>query len=315
MKTDYNLITKTFHKDTKNGVINLCIALTKQDEEHPVFCRLFKDLEPFRGFIVHKEFNFISTTSQNSEEFTDFDKRDMVIFVISRNTHSSEWVIPEFLLYYSELVKKNKSIFINIRIDDVKTPYLLSSLSTIDLFEDYTLKYSQLFQILNINNENTTGNGIIIDTVSILNIAKSVSLEMVEYYSRNPKQLYSIDRRLFEQLVAHLFDKFGFEVELTKHTRDGGRDIIAIKNDIVKVKYLIECKRPDLGGYVGIKPVRELFGVLKDEKATKGILVTTSHFSKDANLFLERHIWELELKDFNGLMSWINEYRNILGRH
>jgi HJR/Mrr/RecB family endonuclease len=38
-----------------------------------------------------------------------------------------------------------------------------------------------------------------------------------------------LNRRLFEEFVAELFHEFGYEVELTKRTRDGGRDVIAIR--------------------------------------------------------------------------------------
>ena len=45
---------------------------------------------------------------------------------------------------------------------------------------------------------------------------------------RDPSQLCEIDRRVFEELVAELFDGFGYAVELTARTRDGGRDMIAV---------------------------------------------------------------------------------------
>ena len=131
---------------------------------------------------------------------------------------------------------------------------------------------------------------------------------MIEHFRRHPEELKRIDRRKFEELVAELFDTFGYDVQLTKRTRDGGRDIIAVENRIVQAKYLIECKRPDPGGYVGVRPVRELLGVKSDEKATKAILATTAYFSPDAMLFFDRNRWELEPRDFKGLMSWIDTY-------
>jgi HJR/Mrr/RecB family endonuclease len=107
-----------------------------------------------------------------------------------------------------------------------------------------------------------------------------------------------------------LFDGFGYKVELTAQTRDGGRDVIAIGGQEVEGKYLIECKRPDPGRRVGIRPVRELFGVKTDEHATKAILATTAYFTRDALLFFDRHKWELEPRDFDGLMNWISAYLN-----
>jgi hypothetical protein len=77
---------------------------------------------------------------------------------------------------------------------------------------------------------------------------------------------------------------------------------------LIDEKYLIECKRPDPGKTLGIRPVRELYGVKTVERATKAVLVTTVSFSRDAALFLEQNRWEIEGKDFDGLMGWINQY-------
>ena len=116
-----------------------------------------------------------------------------------------------------------------------------------------------------------------------------------------------MSRRMFEEMTAELFYGFGFSVELTQQTRDGGRDVVAIKNAESNLKYLIECKRPDPEKAIGIKPVRELFGVKADEGASKAILVTTTSFTSDAKAFSERHKWELELKEYKDLLRWLED--------
>ena len=105
-----------------------------------------------------------------------------------------------------------------------------------------------------------------------------------------------------------MWDGFGYEVELTQQTRDGGKDIVAVRKCHVNERYLIECKRPDPGNVVGVRPVRELYGVKVSEKATKAILATTAFFSKDAQLFFENNKWELEGRDYIGLREWIGAY-------
>lgn len=124
-----------------------------------------------------------------------------------------------------------------------------------------------------------------------------------------PDVFKQIDPRGFEELVAYLFGEFGYEVELTQRTRDGGRDIVAVKKAEVSARYLIECKHPPSGATIGIRPVRELYAVKVDEGATKAILATTSHFSRDAQVFFERHKWELEPRDFDGVMRWVAQYQ------
>ena len=143
---------------------------------------------------------------------------------------------------------------------------------------------------------------------TIIDVAKFIDSKLVAYFLKNPNELKTMDRRLFEELVAELFHGFGYEVELTKQTRDGGKDIIAIKQDEIKLKYLIECKRPDPGGHVNISTVRELYGVKSSERATKGIIVTTAYFSKDAKIFIDKHKWELEGKEYEDLRHLLEKY-------
>jgi HJR/Mrr/RecB family endonuclease len=145
---------------------------------------------------------------------------------------------------------------------------------------------------------------------SIIEVASFVDRALVERFQQYPDDLRVIDRRRFEELIAELFLGFGYEVELTQRTRDGGKDIIAIKRRTVNVKFLIECKRPDPENPIGIAPVRELYGVKVDEGASKAILATTSYFTPDAKIFSEKHRWELELRDFEAIKGWITEYLN-----
>jgi len=136
---------------------------------------------------------------------------------------------------------------------------------------------------------------------------------LIHYFSEHPEEMKTMNRRLFEEMIAELFSGFGYEVELTKQTRDGGIDIFAIKHSDVSVKYIIQAKRPKPEKPVGVDPVRALYGVKGDERATKAIFATTTHFTRDATMFFEKHKWELEQKDYEGIMEWINEYLKIKG--
>lgn len=143
---------------------------------------------------------------------------------------------------------------------------------------------------------------------TIIEVSKFVDDKIVSYFHKNPHELKTMDRRLFEELVAELFHGFKYQVELTKRTRDGGKDIIAIKQDDINVKYLIECKRPDPGNKVTIETVRGLYGVKTSDGATKGIVVTTAYLTKDAKQFIDKHQWELEGKEYEDLRCWLQKY-------
>src|ERR1700722_14117780 len=68
-----------------------------------------------------------------------------------------------------------------------------------------------------------------------------------------PKLLFEIPSYKFEEIIADIFSKDGFNVSLTKRTRDGGRDIIALRADLgIPCKYIIECKRYAKDQHVGV---------------------------------------------------------------
>ena len=129
-----------------------------------------------------------------------------------------------------------------------------------------------------------------------------------KYFKKYPEKLYEINSRKFEELIASIFKDFGFDVELTKATRDGGRDIIAsIKNSVYSLLAYIECKRyaPDNKVDVGI--IRNVAGVHYLRKPSKSIIVTTSFFTKDAQEEAKLIENQLDLKDYNDIKSWLEE--------
>lgn len=92
----------------------------------------------------------------------------------------------------------------------------------------------------------------------------------------------------FEHLVRELFEKEfsknGGEVKVTRASRDGGVDAIAFDPDPLRGgKIVIQAKR--YTNTVGVAAVRDLYGTLLNEGATKGILVTTSDYGSDAYNF------------------------------
>ncbi|MGG7468310.1 restriction endonuclease [Chryseobacterium arthrosphaerae] len=126
----------------------------------------------------------------------------------------------------------------------------------------------------------------------------------------NNEQLYKLHPREFEKLIAELLYNKGFEVELTKQTRDNGYDILAMKyiDGFSPIKYLVECKKYAENHKVGVEIVRGFKEVLSTEQANKGLIVTTSYFSKDAIKKQQETPLLLEYKDKNEVINWVNEY-------
>ena len=92
----------------------------------------------------------------------------------------------------------------------------------------------------------------------------------------------------FEHLIRELFEKefqsSGGEVKVTRASRDGGVDAIAFDPDPIRGgKIVIQAKR--YTNTVGVASVRDLYGTVVNEGATKGILVSTSDYGPDAYEF------------------------------
>jgi hypothetical protein len=141
---------------------------------------------------------------------------------------------------------------------------------------------------------------------TILDVSSVINRQLVEYFRLYPNRLFDLAPRQFEELVAELWAKFGWDVELTVPSRDGGRDVIAVKYSPAKARYLLECKR--WNRKVGVQVVRSFHGVVEDEQATKGLLVTTARFTGPAQEYLDRHPWRLEGRDFEGVVQWLELY-------
>ncbi|URC11546.1 restriction endonuclease [Flavobacterium sp. B183] len=140
-------------------------------------------------------------------------------------------------------------------------------------------------------------------------IITDINEEVKKYFKKHPEKLYELHPRKFEELIASIFEDMGMDVELTKATRDGGKDIIAVmKNALTNMVLFVECKRyaPDFKVDVGI--IREAAGVHSFRNPEKSIIVTTSFFTKDAVEEAKLLHGKMLLKDYNDLKGWLGNY-------
>jgi restriction system protein len=116
--------------------------------------------------------------------------------------------------------------------------------------------------------------------------------------------LMDLDPFEFENLVNNLFSKIGFEAKLTRSSRDGGVDVVAFDTrPILGGKVVIQAKR--YKNVVGVSAVRDLYGSMINEGASKGLLVTTSHYGTDAYNFAKDK--PIELIDGGGLLYLLEQ--------
>ena len=112
----------------------------------------------------------------------------------------------------------------------------------------------------------------------------------------------------FESLITNLFAQMGLETRLTQPSRDGGVDCVAFNSrPVLGGKVVIQAKR--YKNTVGVSAVRDLFGTLHNEGASKGILVTTSGFGKATYEFANGK--PIELITGSNLLYLLKEYGDV----
>lgn len=115
----------------------------------------------------------------------------------------------------------------------------------------------------------------------------------------------------FESLITNLFTKMGLEARQTQASRDGGVDCVAFDpRPIFGGKVVIQAKR--YKNTVGVSAVRDLFGTMQNEGASKGILVTTSGYGSAAFQFAEGK--PIELLSGANLLYLLAEHANMEAR-
>ena len=147
-----------------------------------------------------------------------------------------------------------------------------------------------------------------IETV-VVEQTKSIKKIITDIYQDN-SNLLKIEPRQFEEMIAELLYSQGFKVELTKQTRDNGYDIIALKvEDNFPLRFLVECKRLTKDK-VGIEIIRSFKEVVQSENANKGIIVTTSYFTRDARKKRDETPYLLDYRDKDDVLNWVTKYHN-----
>ncbi len=133
--------------------------------------------------------------------------------------------------------------------------------------------------------------------------------KVLKYLSENPEALYQLKGREFEYVMAEIYNKLGYKVEVTKASRDGGKDIIIRKPEILgDFIYYVECKKYAANRHVGVGIVKELDSVINMDKINGGIIATTSYFTKDAKDLILDNKWDFRIKlhDYNVIKELLN---------
>jgi restriction system protein len=102
--------------------------------------------------------------------------------------------------------------------------------------------------------------------------------------SWSPAVFAAIEWRRFEAVCEALFAQAGFETRSQSHGADGGVDIWLHSANAHGPAAVVQCKHWQ-GKPVGVKEMREFFGVMSSHKLKRGTYATTSTYTTDAQKF------------------------------
>lgn len=114
-----------------------------------------------------------------------------------------------------------------------------------------------------------------------INDDKLALAEIRSHLARNFSDVYSLSSHRFEEVVGDIYRELGWNVRVTKRTRDGGADLVCVESSTGH-HLIVECKRYSVNRRVEVDRVRSLLGAKVLSGSHSAHLVTTGHFTRDA---------------------------------
>lgn len=134
----------------------------------------------------------------------------------------------------------------------------------------------------------------------------AISEALIKRLADNADLMYELRPRQLEELMAELYAREGFEVELTQQTHDGGVDLYLVRHTpFGRLLTIVDTKRNRRDRTVGVGVVRQLYGVVEAKRASAGVVATTSFFSPEAHRFQQSVPFRLGLQDYFDLQTML----------
>lgn len=111
-----------------------------------------------------------------------------------------------------------------------------------------------------------------------------------------------LEWKRFEDVCQQFYEKKGIRSDTTDLGPDGGIDIRLYQDDSGRPTSIVQCKAWG-ERYVGVKPIRELLGVMTHEKIGKAFFMTSGSYSDEAKAVAQAN--RITLIDGNMLLMMI----------
>jgi len=101
-----------------------------------------------------------------------------------------------------------------------------------------------------------------------------------DYQNWNIELLNALEWKRFEGVIARYYELIGYRSEFTRMGADGGVDVVLYQQGVQTPAIIIQCK--SWSNKVGVKAIRELYGVMAGEGIEYGVFATTSGYTQEA---------------------------------
>jgi hypothetical protein len=146
--------------------------------------------------------------------------------------------------------------------------------------------------------------------------AAFISQGIIDAVAQNPDALEDLSKQDFERLMAELFARMGFDVDLYRLSHDEGIDFVAVRTDKGDpVIYAVQCKHPDKAPpgrrrrSLPVTTVREIYGVATHEYLDGAIAITSAAYTAEAQRFAEERADQIMVANEKDVRKWVQKYR------
>ncbi|WP_442588471.1 restriction endonuclease [Pedobacter sp. AW31-3R] len=139
--------------------------------------------------------------------------------------------------------------------------------------------------------------------------------ELFEYFRKDPSKMHQLHHRKFEILISEVFRNQGYRTELGSGVGDGGIDVKLYKKDeIDEIVTLVQVKKYNSNNPIQLEAVSALSGIVNQERANRGLFVTTSRYLPGVKEFAVRENSLLTLADSSDVQRWCDLAKNVIVR-
>jgi len=129
--------------------------------------------------------------------------------------------------------------------------------------------------------------------------------EIYDRINRSPSDLQKLSPRQFEQFLDSVFKNNGYRSQIGPGQADGGVDIRLYSDDgVAEIITLVQAKRYASKNPIKLEAVQALSAVVENERANRGLFVTTSRYLPGVRDFAARQNRRIILADSTNIQEW-----------